>query len=195
MNPYEQGIKYKAINATFNTAVKWNGDAETAFSENTASVALVNTSGNLVLRLNYIRLIVAAAGTNGTNLSAVVQLDTTNRYTSGGSTLVPFATNAGSYLPAGQPYFGQLVTANASANAKKLTGGALVLNTSNPAVNEHYLFLGEQPPVLADIPAPKALIALDSIIVPAGGTLLVHLFSASQSAAPTAFIDLEWTER
>lgn len=125
----DEGSYFVITNPTNGTGVA--GIAATgAFSDAESLLLIRNTSTEAEgkrIYLDYIRLRVTAAGTNGTNHLYVMKLDKgATRYTSGGTAYTPVNVNTASSASfSGTFHFGALVTTAASSDARLVARGTL----------------------------------------------------------------------
>lgn len=197
-----EGSYFKVGNATFNTAVAWSVAAATTFVETEGSLTIrnSNSSSGKDIILDYIRIIISAAGGGpSTDIKCVMQIDNTVRYSSGGSALTPINCNSGGSNTTGAVvHFGALTLANAGGSARKLMPGALTLKATAQAANDTYLFkLSEFEQGSATAPGVIGAHGMGCVCLPAGAnhSFVLHLFSTGQSSAPTAFVEIGYIER
>jgi hypothetical protein len=191
---------FKAVNSTFNTAIAMSIAAATAFSEVQGSITIRNSNAvnGKDIFLDYIRVVIAAAGTGNTALSVAYQTDIITRYSSGGGALTPVNCNSGGSNTTGAVvHAGALTLVTSSALAKKLNGGAAVLKTTAPAANDIYFFSFANTDTTVTAPGAAVAIPCGPVLLPAGSnhTFVMHFFGAAQSAAPTAFFEIGYFER
>lgn len=198
----DEGSYFVATNPTPGTGIA--GIAATgAFSDAESLLLLQNDntedSGKRVY-LDYLRLIVTAAGANGTNHRWVLKTDDAERYTSGGTAITPKNVNMGSEVTSGCTcYFGALVTASAGSNAR-LIGNGLIRSVIT-VVGDTYTFDfgGDQPEVgglaVAGTAISHVTIRVAPVILGPGDSAVLSLHAASQSAATSYEFELGWWER
>jgi len=123
----EQGQYFVATNPTAGTGIAGFAAADGINNlQNTLSVFNRNSaaSGKRIY-LDFLTVMVTAAGANGTDLAYVMHTDTVTRYTSGGSAITPVCTNADAESESGaRIHFGALVSPAASAQ-RLISGGVL----------------------------------------------------------------------
>lgn len=186
------------------------GSYPTVFSDTLKiAVCVVNkeSAGGKSYILDYIRGRVIVADTNGTSVMATAEIDSTNRYSSGGTALAVANANPGASAPvsAALVYVGD-VTAAAAGTYRTHIGQAVVKVKSAPCLyaNEQYLFSFGQ--MGGGIPNGVAgtLIASASTqnvpfgpaVIPPGGSLLFKLAIVAGDTTPAQFDwDLGWSER
>lgn len=189
---------FKACNASFDSAIAVNVAAANAFSETQGSITIrnSNSSGGKDIVLDYIRIIISAAGTGNTNFSYAIQADTTTRYSSGGSALTPVNCNSGGSNTTGAViHAGALTLVTATATARKIGGGTTQIKASAPAANDVILFNFSLYDTVATTPGVATAFSCGPLILPAGATFVLHLFGTSQSAAPTGLFEIGYYER
>lgn len=198
----DEGSYFVATNPTPGTAI--DGIAGTgAFSDAESLLHIKNnyTVGEDVrLYLDYLRLAVVTAGTNGTDHRFVMKTDTAGRYTSGGSSITPVNPNQNSSRASSAVVkFGALVTAAATANAR-LQAQGLIRNVICVA-NDHYTFDfgGEVAVPVAHAVAGTAIahivIPVPPIVLGPQEELIVSLFATSQTVASAYEFALGYWER
>jgi len=151
--------------------------------------------------LDYIRLQATAAGTNGTNYSLAMTLDTgTTRYTSGGSSLTPYSTNmqtsgAGSCTVK----CGALVTTAASASVRLL--GSFLVRTVIKVIGDSVLIkFGDSATslsshIVAGTAIANTIINMPPVVLGPTDQFLLHEFAASQTVGASYEITAGWVER
>jgi hypothetical protein len=195
-----EGSYFKAINSTFNTAVAMSIAAATVFSETQGSITIRNSnaaSGKDIF-LDYIKVVIAAAGTGNTNLLYSYQIDNTIRYSSGGTALTINNCNSGIANTTGAVIHAGALTLNtAGGSARKLCGGAIVIRAAAPAAQDIMIFNFGNVDTTATAPGAAVVTPCGPVLLPAGSnhTFVMHFFGASQSAAPTAFFEIGYFER
>jgi hypothetical protein len=142
----DEGSYFVATNPTPGTGIA--GIAATgAFSDLESLLVVKNTAAagsGKNLYLDYLKLLVTVAGTSGTDHRFVSKIDgpSANRYTSGGSDIVPVNPNGDGAAPSATVKFGALVTAAASAGARLVGGGILRRATIVVAADEFVFNFG-----------------------------------------------------
>lgn len=151
--------------------------------------------------LDFIRLQATAAGTNGTNFSAVAKIDTGNsRYTSGGSLLTPVNPNMDSSAATiSQLRAGALVTTAASSQARLLFSG--LMRSVIKVVGDVYFFdfgasaRSLSSMIVAGTAIANVVIPMPPVILGPGQTFFLHEFAASQTVAASYELQIGWWER
>lgn len=197
-----EGSRFVATNPTPGTAIA--GIAGTGAFSDAESLLLVrndNAVGGKKVILDWLKLTVVVAGTNGTNHRYVSKIDQgTDRYTSGGSAITPVNPNGGSTVTsAATVRFGALVTTAASTLAR-LVGNGLIRNVITVAGDLYTFDFGGAVPAaaahaiagtaIANIVIPHAPVVLDP-----GQTFVMSLHAASQTVASEYEFELHYTER
>lgn len=198
----DEGSYFVATNPTPGTAIA--GIAGTGAFADAESLLLIRNGASDAdgtrVYLDFIELISAVAGTNGTNVRFVSKLDIgVDRYTSGGSAIVPVNPNSdSSAATVCTVKFGALVTTAASASARLVQNG-LVRNVIT-VVGDRYLFdFG------GDVQAPGHAIAgtaIADIVIPhvpvvlgPGDSFVFSIHAASQTVASEYEFNIGWYER
>lgn len=196
-----EGSYRQATNATLGSAITGT-TAPTAFSATAALLSIYNgaAAGGKSIELDYLLLSPKAAGTNGTNFSFAMSGDRTNRWSSGGTAIVPVNPNmASDETSVATMYCGAIVAAAASSAVRRLNHG--VLRTVIKVIGDQYLFrFGDSSPTLAGIALEGTTQAALSIPCPPvllgpGHSFLFHEIAASQSVAATWEFSMGWWER
>lgn len=195
-----EGSYFRAVNPTYNTAIAISIAAATAFSETQGSIMIRNSNpaGGKDIILDYIKLIIAVAGTGNTNLNFSMQTDNQLRYTSGGSLLtINNANPAYSNATGAVIHAGALTIVTATANARKLCAGAMIVKAAAPAANDVFLFNFGAIDSVAQAPGVAVANNCGTVVIPAGDrhVFLMSFFGAAQSAAPTGFFEIGYFER
>lgn len=198
----EEGSYFVATNATISTPITLTGATCTAWVATTPTVVLVNgnTTGGANVIPDYIKFQIVGAGTAEAAVQYAVLLDSTNRYTSGGTAIVPKNANMGiSTSTASLLYVGAITAPAASANVRQVGRG--LFRNAIAVANDQYILsfgasdvsasasqLASTTSIMQTFPAPP-------VVVNPGGSLLVYLWGASMSAAPTAEFEMGFWER
>ncbi len=189
----QEGSYFVATNATLGTAIAGKA-APTTLADTAALMFLRNDSANnRQLMLDYILLMVAAAGTNGTDWQFSMQGDTgASRYTSGGTNITPVNPNMASAntpgLDGGLIRFGDLTIAAATSAARILHHG--LVRTVIKVVGDKYLFkFGDSSPgVISGIPLEGTTqasinIPCPPVVLGPGQSFLFREVATAQSVA------------
>jgi len=198
----EEGSYYVATNATISTAITLTGATCTAWVATTPTVVLVNanSTGGANIIPDYIKFHIVGAGTAEAAIHYAVLMDSTNRYTSGGTAIVPVNSNMGiSMASSTLLYVGAITAPAASANVRQ-TGRGLFRNAIAVANDQYILAFGA-----SDVSASASQLASTTsiiqtfptspVVICPGGSLLVYLWGASMSAAPTAEFEMGFWQR
>jgi hypothetical protein len=197
----DEGSYYTALNPTPGTGVA-GAAAPTTFDNTKPYILMRNqapTGSGLRIKLDYIKLVVTAAGTGGTTNYATHQLDAGAGYTSGGSTLTPNSPNV-DLVNASQAliYAGAVV---ATAGASPRTVAHQLVRPVIPVVGDTlYFVFGSQAPGFVGLPIEGTLICERAIPCPPvvlgpGEWYKLVLWRASQSAAASYEVEMAWWER
>lgn len=197
----EEGSYFVTRNATTGTGIASTANV-TAFSATSPFLYLYNGSTTKSVTLDYLKLQVTAAGTNGTALWYQMNIDNIARWTSGGTALgTPACTNMSTTTASGVTgYAGAIVAPAASAYVRALAGGAIRLVI--PVVGDQYLFTFG-----SSAPGPIGTLALAGtaiaswhspappVVLGPGHTFLLYLWLPSQSGASSYEYEVGFWER
>lgn len=188
--------------------------APTAFSA-TNPFLLIYNGGNASddfaprLYIDYIMLLVTAAGTAGTSVQFAITKDVGNRYTSGGTDLTSNIANCG---PTSQgtlvrAYAGNITASAASANVKTMTGNRVFKTMTAPAptigdeytarfgaanIVESMQYLNNATTLTSNLNNTKNLVP---VVIGPNESFLFHLWLPAQSAASSYAPEFGWWER
>jgi len=201
----DEGTYFCATNPTPGTGIA-SAAAPTTLDDTKPFWLLKNnssTSSPKTVYLDFLKVIVTAAGTNGTNINFVSKTDVANsagRYTSGGSTITPVNVNVNSGTATqSQVYAGAITAASASGSARLLDH--IQLRPVIPVVGDTYIInFGQVDPAVGSLQVSgtsiaNAVYSSPPVVVGAQQYWLGHLFLASQSAASSYEFTLCWVER
>ena len=199
------GYYFRACNPTFGTGIAQGIQA--SFSD-TANVLCVirNTSASgtgPTIFFDYIRLINTAARSSTTSSQLGIILDTANRYSSGGTQLIPSNVNTGvGNASVADIRFGA-VTATA-ASAKRQISRAVIKTQAAPCwtVGDQVLInFGSNSGsigLLSGSSASQFCIDCGPVALGPGGnhSLLIHMWNAANATtAPSWEVEIAWWER
>lgn len=199
----------RAIPAVGGTGVV-AGSFVTVFSDTAKlSLSLRNNevAGGKTYILDFVKARVIVAPTNCTSVEARAEVDTINRYTSGGTALVVYKGNPSASAPASlATVFSGDITAPAAGSARQHVGQSLVKKVAAPClvVGETFLFTfngagASSPNVAAGPVAATAIgstIPLSPCSVPPVGTFLFQIATiAADTTAMQWDFEIGWTER
>lgn len=171
-----------------------------AFADTAPFFLITNNepSGGKRLYLDYANLVTTVAGSAGsglTTIQAVVRVDATSRYSSGGTAMTVVNPNGDDTTAARVSAYYGAITANAASNAVRTVAGLRTLRpcvsgTVADVVGEMKVlnFGGVEGGSAGTITLASANIvpvSLPPVIVAPGGTALIHVFYAA-SATPVA---------
>ena len=201
----DEGAYFVATNPTLSTGIVLTGAAQTAYVATTPAVLIRNTESpaNPIAKriiMDFLRLLMTAAGTAGAALHGAVLLDDVNRYTSGGSELTPQNVNMDSGSKSiAKVYFGAITAPAAGPNQRLIA--RFLLRGAIPVVNDQYTlnFGGVDMPAHGSALGGTAIISqsapLPPVVIGPGQSLLINFWLPSQTAAPSAETDMGWSER
>jgi len=232
-----EGSYFKATNATPGTGIA-PPTTPVAFSATSAMLTIQNplqlygsnvggSAGGLATRpvtplgegstfmiLDYFKFLVQVADTTAVanSLQWAITVDTTNRYSSGGSLPSQFCTNAlvstnPGYAPKASIHVGNVVATAASANVIQIGRGSVkaVPVTTGPLLvrNDEYVFSFGRGDTLTSAAKQQSAASIPFlyrqhagvIAVPPGGTFLLHWwYDAALTGSPTLEFELGWEE-
>lgn len=186
----DDGSYFIATNPTMGTGIAGIA-ASTSFDATEHLLHIRNTSSTKRVYLDFIDLVVTAAGAAGTTTGFTMTMDSgTTRYTSGGSSITPVSPNeALSTSFDGTMKFGALVTTAASADVVPL--GDFLVRTVIKVVGDSYRFtFGDSGKgwdcagaSLDGTTSAKITIPCPPVILGENGQFLLSDWAASQSGA------------
>lgn len=182
--------------------------APTSFSATNPFIAIFNkqtagaTGPNIYL--DFIAIIATAAGTAGTSVQFAVTLDFNgDRYSSGGTDITANIVNPSGASNALNASNAKVrignITAGAATTSVRTVVGNRWLKTAIPAAGDTYMIkFGAVDGTT--VSGPTAAVAFTTvnvpkIIIPPQGSMLVHLWLPSQSAASNYLVEASWYER
>lgn len=198
-----EGSYFTANNATIGTAVALGVAAATTFSATAPALLIRNTdvAGGKDLLLKKLSLMAVGVNTAGTELNCAVVVDSTNRLTSGGLAATIVNLRADSAVGSIALLFSATtaVVASAAGVTARLAMRTKLRIAINVLGDIYRLCFGSAPASetgnLAGTTAQLFAHGAPPIVVPPGGSALIYLWSAAQTAAPTYEWQLEWAER
>lgn len=195
----EEGSYYIAVNATPGTGVAGIAAANGYDATEALCTILNAASSSKTIVLDYIKLSVTAAGTNGTDLRWDAHLDTGSRYTSGGSVITAANAKVGGAASQGTIQFGAVVAPAATADVLRIGGNEL--RSVIKVIGDQYTFdFGGDPVQGSGAPANGTLAAnlatqCAPVILAPGKSFILTLNSASQSVAASYEFEIGYWER
>lgn len=204
------GVRYQALAtpAAGGTGVAMG--IQTAFSD-TANIPfiIVNgaSAGGKRIIMEYIKFRVTAAGTTTTSAEAAIEIDSTNRYSSGGTSLTPVSctTEDNTASITSQLRTGAITAAAAGANRKWLWQG-IIRKAAAPLwiVNDVVIFrFGNPDPGIpstdlissTDVGGTHFVWPVPPAVVGPGGTLLLHIANVANATTPPSLaFECGWKE-
>lgn len=186
--------------ATPNTGVALNAAARVSYLATEGAITIRNTNnvGGADLHIRKLQLINVVAGTGLTALDALFTVDTTNRVSSGG-TAMTMTSLASRRSPNASVLLGP-VTLTAESGGTALQVGRVRLRTGIPVVGDIIkIAFGSEPTtefgVVSGTAAAMFGHSTPAFIIPPGGTGIIYLWGAAQTAAPTFEVQLMMVER
>lgn len=180
--------------------------APTALDDTKPFILLMNQAAATLspsrrIYLDYLKLIVTAAGTAGASINVSVKIDAAgvDRYTSGGSAITPVNPNMDSSATTNaRVHAGALVTT--AANGARLVGHQLIRKVIPVVGDTYYLNFGAPTgPVGGSASdgtaAAQLTFPMPPVIIGPGQQALIHLWLPSQSAASSYEVELGFWER
>ena len=200
----DEGSYFVATNPTPGTAIAGvSGTGAFADAESLLYVRNARTAAeDIRLYLDYLRVQVAVAGTNGTDHRYVMKTEPsgTERWTSGGSLIVPVNPNRNSSGSSPAVIrFGALVTTAVGSDVRLVSNG--VIRSVIAVVGDQYVFdFGGEVAVPNGQPNGGLLVAnvvvpVPPIILGPGETLVMSLHAAAQTVASQYEFELGYWER
>ena len=197
-----EGSFFVNCSPTVGTGVKLQGDTTTAFVATTPSILIVNqnAAGGKSIYLDYVRLLMTAAGAGLATLNCNILVDTVSRYSTGGTDVSANSknTNAGSSIASGAKiYYGATALA---ATASRQVGRA-VLRGAIPVVNDQYVLnFGNGGGTNAGVTDGTTTVMQKEfnfapIVLAPGTSCLIHLWAASMSTSPSCEYEIGYIER
>lgn len=179
------------INPTIGTGVAISAAAQNAFSATAPNIMISPTSK--AVTLDRIVLQVTGAGASLSSLQIAVVIDTTNRYTSGGTTLtcksIPSQTASTSTVRVGTT----AIVASAAGSTAQLVYRTTI-KSAIPAVNDVYNIEFSNDCVSDGITGTRYNIKSGPIKVQPIATCLIYIWGPSQTTAPTFEGSVYFTE-
>ena len=196
----DEGSYFVARNPTVGTGIA--GIAAADGPEGLENLLYIeNGHASKRIYLDYLRLEVTAAGTNGTTTVFISATSPTARYTSGGSTITPVSTNLGAGVASSAVVrFGALVTTAVPA-AGAVVGGGKLRNGVITVVGDQYTFdFGgyqcDMPTLILNGTAQGFVtIRHAPVVLDPGHCFTLEVYAASQSAASSFEFQLGYIER
>lgn len=214
MAPHTQAAEGSRFSARAIPAVTGVGVAlgsfTTVFSD-TAKIALTLVNGEAVggktYVLDYIKARVIVAGSTTTSVEAAAEVDTINRYSSGGTALVVYKANPSTSAPASLATVktGDITCVAAGANRQHV-GQQLVKKCAAPVivVDETFIFtfgnLNQTQAAVTAGPIATTMIGgsypFPAAAVPPGGSFLFKLAHVANATTPPQYdFEIAWVER
>lgn len=198
----DQGSYFTACNATPGTALA-SVAAEASFAATKTLLLIRNgTSATKRICMDFIKLQVAAAGTNGTNYNLVLTGDKNgSRYSSGGTALTAVNTNLASTTSSGvaELYFGAVTTTAATSAVRTLWHSPV--RTVIKVVGDQYLLnfgaaagMPTASTIMAGTAQASFQLSLPPVVLGPGDSMMLHEWAASQDTAATYEVSMGWWE-
>jgi hypothetical protein len=196
-----EGTYYRTTNQVPGTATAYS--ITNAFSATAGFAVIRNTdsAGGKRMFMDYIRLICTTVPASATSAQFAVSVDSTNRYTSGGTALTPLNSNMVSANAAiGTCHIGTPTVAAASGSVRYLSRG--VLFGVIPVVQSEFVInfgaTDSGTGTLGGTTAVRVGVPVGPVVLGPGAThsLVLHLwFPANATTAPQFEFEAGWWER
>jgi hypothetical protein len=193
----DEGSYYVATNPTPFTGLIGIA-ASDGFDDLETFLHIRNTSSTKRVYLDYLRLQVTAAGTNGVTFSAAMKLDTgATRFTSGGATITPVSPNMATTSDATAVVIkaGPCITTAATSDARLLATWNLRIGVIK-VVGDTYLWKFGAPPEslgvtgVAGTAVSQHVLAAPPVVLGENDQFLFHEFGASQTVGAAYLMEL-----
>jgi hypothetical protein len=195
----EEGSRFISANPTLGTAIATTTSI-TAFTAASPVMLAQNKNGigGANITLDYLRLLLSQVPTSATNWNWAGIVDTSSRYTSGGTTIVPANLNTGGAGSGLLLVFGAIVAAAASQAAR--TVHRSIGRSAIPVTLDEWLFkYGSQnhegAGSLGGAVALRMPIPGGPVVLRPGDTYLLYGWGTANAAAPSWEFELGHTER
>src|SRR6266699_1143248 len=222
-----EGSYFKGINPTIGTGI--NSPTATTFSATSCMLSIQNPlgiwpgsasyhqrpatplgEGSTFMVLDYFKFLITAADTTATSWQWAITVDTTNRYSSGGTTPSQFCTNPlvssiPSYAPKASIHVGAVTLTAASANVIQIGRGSAKKVTTAPLllVDDEIVFSFGRGDSLTGFTKGGGTSGTNPalyrqhagvVCVPPGCTFMMHSWFPAISAAFSFEFELGWEE-
>ena len=194
----DEGSYWKAINPTPGTAIAQSIVA--AFTTTDAVFLLRNADASKRYYMDYLRIINNVAPANATRSEGLIAIDSSSRYSSGGSSLTPVNPNmASAATTSAVCRFGALTLGAESGNVRRVS--RFQLRTAIAVVYEEWLFTFGRLDMggfntLSGTNGQRQQVDCGPVIIGPSNDLIVHLWHPGNSAtAATWEFEAGWYER
>lgn len=207
-----EGSLWVNNNPTIDTGVALTGATQTAFGATIPSIIITDNDTSLwsnpgaggtgfkKIEIDQIWLKVVAPGTGTTQLECAIVIDSSARYSSGGTDVSANSVNATmmDVAPSIAKVYTGTITATAAVAARQV--GRAVLRTVLPAAGDvYFLDFGPEGMGVSGIPAGTPAILqtykMPGIVIGPGQSALLYIWGAGMTAAPTFEYQIVWVER
>lgn len=160
----------------------------------------VNSPNAVSIYMRFIKMFVVQVPTSATNWGYSMRLDQGNRYTSGGSTIVPVNPNPNSIKGSKCLfYFGAVVLNGLPSGSARIVANGMV-DSAIPVANDQWLFtFGNSSPAMDQLNggtvAKNMTYNVAPIVIPPGWGLTLEMWGTSNAAAPSWEFEFGWAER
>jgi hypothetical protein len=193
----DEGSYFQASTATPGTAFNLTGATQNAFVATTPTFTVKNNDAENAKRLyiDFVRIVFATPGTAGTRIEGAAVIDSTTRYSSGGTALSAFNVNmdTGTATISTQAFGGAITATAAGINTRvvcrftlktaiAIAGDSMMVNFGQVTTSG---ITAASPPVATCPPA----------VIGGGDAFLLYTWQPSQTATPTGEVAAAWWER
>jgi hypothetical protein len=187
----DEGSFFAAM-ATPGTPYNLAGATQTAFVATTPTALLYNNEAALGKRyyLEAIRIAIATAGTAGTRIEGAILIDGISRWSSGGTALAIANVNMDDTTTSLAVAYGGAITALAASGSVRWLH-RFTLSAAISLAGETFLIVCKPTAVTAT----QKGACVGPVVIGPTQSLLLYLWSPSQSATPTGEVNLNWWER
>ena len=177
--------------------------APTAFSATNPFLTIYNNaspSDDFAKKLyfDYLTLLVTATGTLGTSVQFAIVADRGNRYSSGGTQLLPVGVNQSVSLNSGAKFFAGNITATTPTNGARFLVGNRFMKGAIPVVGDQYSVRFGTTDVTDQILSSVITFSTNNagpVMIGPDETLLVYIWLPAQAAASSYAPEMGYWER
>lgn len=197
----DEGSYFKATNPTPGTAITHAATQSFSATAALATISNGDVSGGKRLYLDFIDLAVVGTPTTATSCQLVITLDSSVRYSSGGSAITPQNANMDDTTATiATMHFGAVVLSAASGSVRQVARQTLKTQaTPCLAVGDSLFFrfasIADPAGPLAGSTAAIYPSPMSPLIIGAGHSLNFHLYYPAATVAPTYEFEMGWWER
>lgn len=196
----DSGNYFVALTPTPGTGIIGHA-APTTFDQ-TKAYLLVYNSGNANIYPMYLRLhtTVISAGDSTGPIFWTQVLDTGNRFSSGGTALTPNNTNYGSANKSSAVITVGAVVCTANSSLSRTVAHKTFRPGTIDVVHDQFIFywgaaVMAAPQLLPTSTASTYAESFAPVVIPPGGSFLIHEWAAAQSTGPTLEVEFGYVEK